>query len=101
MTALARTTDPDTSHQAAASLPDLRPSQDAVLRILRGLIQATDPELVAAYRRAVVRGEVPPQSSSGIRTRRRELVEARRVTATSVRVRQESGRCAQVWRVTP
>lgn len=101
MTALARSTDPDTSHQAAVSLPDLRPSQDAVLRVLRGLAQATDVELVGAYKRATVRGEVPRQSESGIRTRRRELVVAGRVTPTSRRVPLDSGRMAQVWQVAP
>ena len=101
MTALARSTDPDTSHQAAASLPDLRPSQEAVLRILRFLGSATDIELVAAYRRATVRGEVPPQSSSGIRTRRRELVEAGRVQEHATAIVQPSGRRARVWRVAP
>lgn len=67
--ATARATDPQTSHEAAASVtPNLRESQAAVLDLLRRYGPMTDVELIAAARRDDVR-----LSDSGIRTRRHEL----------------------------
>ena len=95
----ARSTDPDTSRAAAASISedDLRKSQQAVLRILR-TGEFTDTELVAVYQASMYEGEVPKQSVSGIRTRRSELVKAGLVHDTGKRVALTSGRRSIVWK---
>lgn len=98
----ARRTDPVESHQAAASV-DVKPNQAAVLRVLREVGPVTDAALVTLYqsRQAVDPTSLPVQSPSGIRTRRKELVEAERVRDSGARVRLDSGRWAAVWEVAP
>jgi hypothetical protein len=100
-----RTTDPETSLAAAASLdPDnLRASQSAVLRFMRDRGPMTDVDLVDAYTstpadRALIEN-LPRQSASGLRTRRAELVAGGLVVDTGERRRLESGRQAIVWAV--
>jgi len=99
VSALARTSDPVESHEAAASVGDLRPSQDAVLSALTDLMPAggTDVELITRYRWLASLGQVPEQSESGIRSRRAELVVAGRVERSALRRRTPSGRWARVW----
>jgi len=102
---VARRTDPQTSHAAAASA---RPSAGAIrahvleaLRLagqsarLRGL---TDDELLAEFER---RGW--PGTPSGIRTRRRELVdeEPAQVIDTGTTRKTATGRSAIVWAARP
>ena len=91
--ALARNTDPETSHLAAASLASdkLRASQDEVLRFMRARGPLTDDQLVRTYVGTV------PQSPSGLRTRRSELVARGLVEDTGKRVVLPSGRKAIVW----
>ncbi len=98
--ARARADDPWTSHAAALSLPSesIRASQQAVLDVLARIGPSTDVRLVAEYRLAVVRGEVPHQADSGIRTRRSELAEDGRVEDTGRSERLPSRRWAKVWR---
>lgn len=92
---LARTTDPDTSHQAAASLTDVRESQRAVHRLLRVYGPTTDETLM---RLANMTGlHISP---SGLRTRRHELVALGLVHDTGVRVPLASGRMGICWGVT-
>jgi len=83
----ARTTDPDTSVEAAASIDEdqLRRSQLAVLKTLRHLVAATDAELVSSYLHRADAGLAHYQSQSGIRTRRNELVKAGLIVDTGVR----------------
>lgn len=103
----ARTTDPETSHAAAASLSveTVRRSQDAVLRLIEASMQRgmTDAELEEAYptfhRHTPL--EFPKQSPSGLRTRRHELVERGLVMDSGERRALPSGRTAIVWRVVP
>lgn len=99
--AYARRTDPDTSHQAAASLGSekIRRSQAEVLELLREVGPVTDAALVHLYEARISVGGSLPQSPSGIRTRRRELVELGKVRDTGARVRLPSGRLAAVWEV--
>lgn len=98
-TAYARRTDPETSHEAARSIRSdkLRRSQEAVLDVLRSLHRATDVELIQSYN---LRGYAfsVPQSDSGIRTRRSELVTAGKVIDSGERVKLPSGRRAIVWK---
>lgn len=93
--ARARNTDPWTSHAAAESLePDkLRLSQEAVLRFLRRHGPMDDGKLVKTYN-----GDVP-QSPSGLRTRRAELVAKGLVVDSGDVVVMPSGRKAIIWRV--
>lgn len=101
--AFARRSDPPTSHEAAASLPAdrLRLSQNAVLRVLRGRGPMCDTDLLAAYANVAREGSTrfPPQSESGIRTRRKELVAKGLVKDTGDTVVLESGRKSVVWAV--
>jgi len=89
----ARRTDPATSHDAARSLsPDkLRDSQKAVLGHFRKFGPMTDTDLVNMY-------VGPPQSRSGLRTRRSELAGRGLIEDTGARKRLPTGRNAIVWR---
>jgi len=89
----ARHSDPHTSHDAARSLsPDkLRDSQKAVLGHFRKFGPMTDTDLVNMY-------VGPPQSRSGLRTRRSELAGRGLIEDTGARKRLPTGRNAIVWR---
>lgn len=99
--ARARTTDPSTSHAAAASLTvdALRASQAAVHAALVAAGPMTDVDLVEWYTDAA-KGDpdYPRQSQSGIRTRRAELAAGGLVEDTGDRKRLDSGRQAIVWK---
>jgi hypothetical protein len=90
----ARRTDPETSHAAARSISSdkLRQSQDEVLRLFDVGGNMTDVEVALL---ASVEGVV--QSPSGLRTRRRELVDLGLLKDTGKRERLLSGRQAIVW----
>ena len=87
----ARNSDPETSHQAAASIPSaaIRESQEMVLEALRGYGPMPDFHLVPLL--------ASRMSPSGIRSRRSELVTLGKVVDTGKRVRTDSGRQAIVW----
>jgi len=93
--ARARATDPDTSHEAARSVSNLRLSQESVLKVLR-LIPMTDVEMARIYHSSI---DVPLQSDSGLRTRRKELVDLGLVRDSGHRRKLPSGRSAIVWEV--
>jgi len=90
----ARTTDPETSHDAAASIRSerIRASQVAVLDTFRQHGPLTQEELVTRYARA------PMQSDSGLRTRASELVALGKLVDTGKRRKLKSGRKAIIWR---
>ena len=91
----ARRSDPDTSHAAARSLSSdkLRESQEAVLRHFVEHGPMTDVDLSNVYKG-------PPQSPSGLRTRRRELVDRGLMDDTGIRKKLPTGRRGIVWRTT-
>lgn len=98
MIAVARRTDPETSHAAARSVADLTGKQQAVLDLLRASGPMTDEQLIDAYRQSAGLSSAlwPEQSESGIRTRRSEL--ARRGLVESVGTAStRSGRTCRVW----
>ena len=68
----ARTLDPSTSHQAAASVTNLTVTKRAILILLETAM--TDFDLVKQYQNHANAGLVPMASESGIRSRRAELV---------------------------
>ena len=70
----ARTTDPSTSHEAAASIKNVTPVQAAILGIL--FRPMTDEQLIQEYRKtqAMMPRLFANASDSGIRSRRAELV---------------------------
>ena len=93
MTAIARNTDPETSHEAAATVR-VRTSQLAVYALLcHG--PATDEQLAE---RADQMGVV--MSPSGLRSRRCELVRMGWVCDTGRREITASGRRSIVWEIT-
>lgn len=95
----ARTGDPQTSHDAAASVTKLRPRQHSVLRVMKWFGNAaTDEKIVSAYAANHV---LPEQSASGIRTRRNELVELGVIRDSGKREKLRSGRYGVVWEVVP
>lgn len=96
--ARARRTDPETSHAAAESVHDLGRRQAAVREALTILGPCTDEELAAEY--AALFPHVP-QSPSGLRTRRAELVAAGLVEWTGRKVRMTTGRLGRTWQVRP
>jgi hypothetical protein len=69
----ARTTDPSTSHEAAASVKNLSRTQSGILGILK--TPMTDEQLIVRYQRMFLSlPELFPRASdSGIRSRRAEL----------------------------
>lgn len=91
----ARSTDPSTSHRAAASISAarLRESQEEVLRVLRDYGPLCDCDLLTTYRET---SELE-QSDSGIRTRRAELVARGLVRDSGVRLRLPSNRATIQW----
>ncbi|MDR7496819.1 MAG: hypothetical protein QN174_07670 [Armatimonadota bacterium] len=101
--AVARRTDPDTSHEAAASLPaqQVRASQEAVLDCLRRYGAMTDEQIAARYEASRRQYGWPAQSPSGLRTRRAELVDQGLVEDSGLRRELASGRRAIVWRPKP
>jgi hypothetical protein len=99
----ARNTDPATSHEAAASVTDLRRSQNDVLRALEACVDekgATDTELVSTYVAMAKYKMVRSQSESGIRTRRKELVTLGKVADSGYTETLPSGRKSIIWKLT-
>lgn len=98
--ALARLTDPQTSHEAAASVKDITATQNAILKLLR-MMPMADEDLIHYYRQQVSMGadsyDFPRASESGIRSRRAELVRLGRVVDTGERNITQSGRKAIIW----
>jgi hypothetical protein len=97
----ARRTDPETSHEAAASIapPKQRATQAAVLDLFQRHGPMHDYRMIDAYSLERAGLGWPPQTRSGLQTRRHELVTAGLLEDSGERVRLETGRRAIVWRV--
>lgn len=91
----ARTTDPRTSHEAAASVSNVTETQQNIYTLL--VFPMTDDELVDAYDRMAGSNGWKLASPSGIRSRRAELVDLGLVKDTGERRKSWSGRQAIVW----
>lgn len=92
----ARTTDQQTSHEAAESVTAVTATQRAILKLLRKPM--TDEQLVELYALAVNWDEAPKASASGIRSRRAELHRRGWLAPVGV-AKTASGRKALVWSV--
>jgi len=92
----ARNTDPNTSHEAAASVADPTLTQRVIFSILENE-PMTDEELVIRYKSMLERFDfVPMASESGIRSRRNELARASKVFPVGYK-KTKSGCKAIVW----
>lgn len=88
----ARAGDPETSVEAAQSVRDRSILQEAILKILKRYGAKTD-ERIAQYLFDMGMATTP----SGMRTRRRELVQMGMVQDTGKRRRTKAGRNSIVW----
>lgn len=97
MTALARNTDPITSHEAAATIDPNR-SQTAVLTFAHRYLgdYFTDKALVATYRSTD--HELPQLSDSRIRTARHELTVKHQIAHAGY-TRPVTGRRESIWQL--
>jgi hypothetical protein len=91
----ARTSDPSTSHEAAASVQRVSKTQAAILFILQ--YPMSDERLIDSYYSMSGAGMAPNAAPSGIRSRRKELVDLGLVADTGERERLASGRHAILW----
>jgi hypothetical protein len=94
-----RATDPATSAYAAASIEDLPERRRSVYGVLAEYGPLTDEALAEVYGGLADEGLVPPQSPSGLRTRRSELVRSDLVVDSGERGETSTGRAAVVWAV--
>lgn len=94
----ARTSDPITSHLAAASISmDHKVNVRTVILKLLELTDMTDPDLCQAYQNLVYIGQAPKASDQHIRTSRNELHKLGLIHVVGL-AKTESGRAARVWR---
>lgn len=90
----ARRTDPQTSHDAAASVKKISETKKKILLLLRKAGPMTDEELVNMWR-VYQLGKI---SESCIRSRRADLVKMNMVEYTGEKRVISTGRDAQIWR---
>jgi hypothetical protein len=89
-----RTLDPQTSHEAEASVTGLAETYRIILATLRQSGPMNDQALIRAFQSSGKRA-----SDSGIRSRRSELTAQGLIVDTGDRVKMESGRMSIVWGV--
>jgi hypothetical protein len=94
----ARTSDPQTSWDAAASVNNLSETKIAILMLLRGTPMC-DERLIAEYRKWERIDNFPYASDQGIRSRRAELVRSGLVQAAPYKELMSTNRYGQVWQV--
>ena len=90
----ARSTDPSTAHLAAASVRNISQVQAAILRTFRRHGPMCDDQLMTML------PMFPPQSESGVRTRRKELVRKGLLKDSGETTTLPSGRESIVWELT-
>lgn len=99
--AKARAKDPESSHEAARQATNkLRESQGAVLRVFDAHGPMSDEQLLENYALFEQRHTVPPQSPSGLRTRRHELVLLGKIVYSGQRDQSAQGKVKpRIWRL--
>lgn len=90
----ARHSDPETSHEAAASVTGRTETQEQILYLLKVWGPMWDQEIIARY--AIAWADFSP---SGLRSRRSELVKRGLVEDSGMRETLPSGRKSIIWRV--
>jgi hypothetical protein len=101
--ALARTSDPHTSHTAAAHItPRAGTIRAEVLDIAKGLPHGfTHRDMVAHYQYRVRHMDAPPTTDSSVRTRVHELVQAGDIHDSGRLVTSPHGRSEIIWEYRP
>ena len=97
MSTQARSTDPQTSHDAAEKVKHRSKVQSVIYNILWTGGAMTDPQIAEHYYGRVADGSAPNHSESGLRTRRKELVDAGVIKATGEKDKLDTGRYANLW----
>lgn len=93
---LARPTDPETSHEAAAAVANASQVQRAVLEILASVGPVTDEQIIRRYR-TLFGWDATDQS---IRSRRAELVRVGLVEFAEIYGLSQTGRRSREWTLT-
>jgi hypothetical protein len=96
-----RSRDPESSWDAAARQTESRVTavQTGILAVLRRYGPLSDEQIADRYEAmAWLDPDMPKATGSSLRTRRKELELAGRVTATGTRVRTRTGSTAMTWR---
>ena len=99
----ARATDPETSHEAAASVKDLTLVQSRIMALIGRQGPMHDDALIFRWGQENYRfpDSYPRVSEAGLRSRRSELVKLGRLQDSGLRVTLASGRKSIVWRRVP
>jgi hypothetical protein len=102
MEARARTSDPDTSHAAAKSVKKMTLVQSRVWAMFGRVSSMTDVAMIDMWGKERRRfpDSYPQVSDSGLRTRRRELVDQGYLKDSGLRQTLPSGRKAILWQRT-
>lgn len=98
MSAVARVTDPETSHRAASSV-NLTRGQKIVLELFQIRNHMTDSELIDFNRREAMCDQSRRLSESGARSRRAELTAGGLIVDSGIRKLTENGRQSIVWKL--
>jgi hypothetical protein len=93
MNAVARVADPETSHEAAASVENVTVVQDRILHLLDLMGPATDEQIIHQYR--VAYGYDATDQS--IRSRRAELVRSKHIEFSGIFGLSSSNRRSREW----
>lgn len=92
----ARTTDPQTSHDAARSVSKLTETYELIISIFEKFGSMNDEQLIQTWRASGLKAI----SDSGLRSRRSELVSMGKLEDSGTRAPMEaSGRSSIVWRL--
>lgn len=94
--AVARRTDPETSWEAAMSVQGIRENQARIWSLLMRHGPMVDQAIYGFFT-----AEYEPISTSGCRTRRKELTDLGMVEDSSYRVTLPSGRRSIIWKAVP
>lgn len=97
----ARSNDPETSKRAASSVVNLGRTRDAIRSILESYGPSTDDRIGVIYRglSMMFGGDLPEVSTSGLRSRRSELVRLGLIEDSGQRAKTQSGRDSIIWRL--
>jgi len=95
--AIARNTDPATSHEAARSVTGISETHERILRIFSDCYELTDEHLATEWLTYGTHLGWPPISPSGLRSRRAELVARGKLRDSGRRSITRTGRRTIIW----